>query len=182
MEADGDGNQARLDIDDVLKEAILVEKSGSYWSRFTAGNTLDGEGDYSLTSTPDPAVLKMHRTRCSKKRPLNRSSLPLKSRQGRRIHSQYRKAGYVVNAASPENGEAAFRRAGFTVVPITAKKTELKNVGGRTAQEYGADGVVYDQLQQLNRMYNIEKGAKMISGTVVEPGEIFDTNVPCSGH
>jgi len=88
------------------------------------------------------------------------------------------KIGYVVSATSLiKTVQTRFDKQDFSVIPMTAKKTKPE----MSAEELRKNTVLMGTFTTnynsgYNREYNIEKSVKIISGTVVEPGEIFDIN------
>lgn len=175
------GTELKLtsDIDAVLKEAMLIEKSGSNFHRFTAGSTLSGPGyDYKITLTPDAAALKEQVESLAVKATTEPEEPEFVEGSAGSFTFTDGKAGYVVDAAALlKTVQERFSNQDFSLIKITAKKTEPKT----TAEEMRKNTVLIGEFDtyysgSANRRANVEKAAGIINRVVVLPGEEFDMN------
>ncbi|MFZ5974376.1 MAG: VanW family protein [Bacillota bacterium] len=169
------------DIDNVLKEAMLVDKSGSNWRRLTVNNTLNGKGyDYTIKLTPDAAALEEQVNALAKEATTEPKEPSFKGldASGKPTFEEG-KTGYVVDAAALlKTVQDRFASQDFSAIQMTAQKTEPST----TAEELQKNAVLIGSFttyygdSSSNRKYNVGRAAGLINGVIVKPGEIFDTN------
>ncbi|MFZ5975506.1 MAG: VanW family protein [Bacillota bacterium] len=169
------------DIDNVLKEAMLVEKSGSNYQRITVNNTLNGKGyDYTITLNPDAAALKEQVDSLAQEATTKpeEPSFEGVDANGKPTFSDG-KTGYVVDSAALlKTVQERFGNQDFSVTQMTAAKTEPKCSAEELRKNTVLIGhcVTYYTQSTLDRKYNVKRAADAINGFIVKPGEIFSIN------
>ena len=172
--------KATTDIEDVLEEAMLVEKSGSNWDKMTARNQLDDEGyDYTVTVTADPAALKTQVDALADEATTQPEEPVFQGvdANGKAMFSD-EKTGYVVDAtALLKTVQERFENQDFSPIQMSAKAIAPK----ATAEELRENTVLIGEFTTTysgssNRRKNVEKAAGIINNQIVQPGEVFDMN------
>ncbi len=167
------------DIEDVLKEAMLYEKSGSWFNRVTAQNKLENEGhDFTVTLTPDSKALQDEAERIAAEATVQPVEPKLNVTGTGEFTVTDGKNGHTVDPKTLLTTlQTRFDGQDFSDVKLESKVTRPE----ATAEEVRANTVLMATFTthykgSANRRYNVEKAAGIINNTMVKPGEIYDIN------
>lgn len=177
------GSEIKLssDINDVLQEAMLFEKSGSLYSRIANDNGwVKGANEFALSFVADDNALKEKVGVIAKEATVDvvEPTIDFEGEDDGDFTVVDGKNGYKVDAeVLLDTVKARFKAQDFSVIEMEAEVIEPEISAEYLRENTELIGTyTTDYTSNSNRMYNVEKGAAIINGTVIQPGKIFDIN------
>ncbi len=177
------GSEIKLssDVNDVLQEAMLFEKSGSLYNRIANNNGwVKGANEFVLSFVEDEDALKEKVEAIAKEATVDvvEPTIDFEGEDDGDFTVVDGTNGYKVDAQTLlDTVKARFKAQDFSVIEMEAKVIEPEISAEYLRENTELIGTyTTDYRSNSDRMYNIEKGSAIINGTVIQPGEIFDIN------
>ena len=177
------GSEIKLssDIEDVLQKAMLYEKSGSLYNRIANDNGwVEGANEFVLSYVADEDALKEKVEAIATEATVDvvEPTIDFEGENDEDFTVVDGANGYNVDAQTLLNTvKERFKAQDFSVIEMKAEVTEPEISAEYLRENTELIGTyTTDYTSNSKRMYNVEKGAAIINGTVIQPGEIFDIN------
>ena len=173
---------ASHDLNDVLNEAFLLGKSGEYESLKAELADIEANGRaFSLTASYDTSALstKIAELAAQIDTPMKNASVFKVNTDDHTIEFTDGVVGVSVEqAALMQNISTALKSGNLQPIAIPVLETQPVVSKDALSAKYvqRASATTDFSTSSSDRKFNVRKGAGMISGTVLKPGEVFSTN------